>query len=921
MQRRIEIEIHRHGRAEIDTKITPFVTSVRWERSISAPWQSLSVSWKAPLGDSFSRVLPGDWVVFRILSAATQLGAMLARVTTVDGGAALSNATVVTDPSRFEAVGWWAFLAKTAVFTPRGWAESTGSLFSMFDWFNTIIPADVTQYDGRVGQSLANVFAAMSVVKLPNSLTGGTDLTLGDVIPVVHNKDTQRQFAPTRVIESVDIGSGPPGYFAPKYQAVQATVGDFIQGAYVPEPLLMELFPSFEPSVEQPAPQQSFAGSALRGLLGGWETLIYRIKPFRTRALREAAVAWVDYKHLEIEAVYRGAMVRSVFSPATLAVSAAEAGRAATQQDTNSGTNLLTSAYFNEITWNYLDSISIPRSMMRRFSAQLDDSKRLNCGTIRLSLSGSDEITAWEAAGLPIRYNEEILRHGLRINMPHWPFTFPPKLLNPDAGAQESRADKISDDASVDYVTYLRTIVAQFMQFYKNNHLYGSGTVDINFGQAVRISEGKDALSVDQILKLKPGEIIELDLPEKYYAYAETIKHVFSIAEGGVESASTSITFTRGHFKFPEDFLAQTVEVPISATQSAEADRDSANRPPADPSAAGVPGQTVAEPGFFACRDGRPAERFPVEYIYKNQTVMGGRRPLIEARADWIRGWAVTRGVRLEYFDRSTEPSGLPSSNPDGTRFELVKFDENGIMDPRYVGDRFFVAMACAYIVEAYWRLRYPEARIKFVGNGPLIREASGRGLENDPSQNHISGSAFDFAIYLDSTTIVPVLQTWASLHRLALAGRIPPGAMGLYLNGSPATGIQGTAWAQSGLAVQAGFPPGSAGGVHYDFRGAYRRKTNPRRVEDYELYNPTASPLIPGTKYVWVNSRGSGNSDLMYAEATAYLATRVPTVLVYYNTKGALDPTLWSAESDIIPNVEQLLGNEESCFIQGKPL
>lgn len=906
MPRRIVIEIHRHGRLEVDRDITAFVTKAVWSRSLSAPWQSLSVTWKAPLGDSFSRVLPGDWLVFRVLSSSIQLGAMLCRVTKIRGGTQMAGATHISTPSSFEAVGWWAFLSKTKVFTPTGWTESTGTLFSMKDWWEKIVATDVDIFQGRIGDSLARLFRVLAAVKLPESLTGGTPLTLGDVVPVVHNKETRDRFAANRVVESVDIGGGPPGYLAPTWVMSQASVGDFITGAYVPEPMLMELFPSFEPLAGQPPSQQSFAGEALYELLGGWETLIYRIKPFRTRPLRESAVAWAEYKHTETEKQMVQALAASALSPArALARAATEAAEKFTAP-TNTRVNLLTSAFFREVTWDYLKAVSIPLRMVRSFDAELNDERRLNCATIQLSLDGSETFTAWPQAGLPIRYDEEIRRHGLRLAMPHWTFTFPPKIEAPDD--QMSYADKISPNTSVDFLSYLRTIAAQYMQFYKNHHLYGEGSVSINFTEALNATEGADALRIDQVLKLKPGEILSIDFAkEPYFAYTETIRHTFTVHDGGIESADTSISFSHGHFGVSDDVLSRAVEVPINATQPSG---EVSPQGPGSPTVYGGTPRAPVDSGRFTCRDGRPAASFPQDYVfnYLNGPPVGS---LDNPSANWLVPWAVKRGVSPKYFNLSTERAG-GISNP---------FDSRWVLDPTRVGQRFHVAMACAFIVERYWRLQYPEARIKFVGGGPLIRNPVGAGLSRDPSQNHISGSAFDFAIYLTPTVVAPVLQTWASLVRLGNAKRIPRGAVGLYLNAAPDTGIKGTAWEQAGLPAIRGQSPGSSSGTHYDFRGSYTRMSNPRRIPGYPLHNATWPEFRSGTQYLWVNTDGLGTSDLVGPAAIEFLTFKLPSVLAYYLTQGNLDTTLWSAESEFIPNTEQLLGNEESCFMEGENL
>ncbi len=133
---------------------------------------------------------------------------------------------------------------------------------------------------------------------------------------------------------------------------------------------------------------------------------------------------------------------------------------------------------------------------------------------------------------------------------------------------------------------------------------------------------------------------------------------------------------------------------------------------------------------------------------------------------------------------------------------------------------------AAAEIVEQYWKQILP-------GQNPKVfitshhRPGAGKG-------NHTTGGAFDIRIELGDhqrgeapvSDRVPVLQTWASLKKLQLAGRIPLGGTGIYLNTETSgtkTGISGLRPDQAGsitggTGLKAG--PGGSAAPHYDMRG-----------------------------------------------------------------------------------------------------
>lgn len=909
----LRLEIYRHGRPEVED-ISDQITHVTWEESISAPWQSLSVTWKAPLRDSFTQVLPGDWVVLR-MTAGGGYSSMLARVEKVDHGIASRSGTVVKDPSSFTAVGWWAFLHTVKIFSHAGLigAEDTGTLMSIKSWAEALLPNVAAGLGGRLGEALTTLFRRLAAVHLPASLTGGKE-TLGELIPVVHSEELAQIFAPRRAQphDSVDkIGKGfLPGRIASHLNNHEITVGEMLTGTFVPDSALIELFPSFERfagnSFSRPpeenassapmssAPQAYYERAAVKSSLaeklGGWPSLVYRFKPFRTRPLREVAGVWVKDKTDEAEQILdyitagafpgalRTAITRLPPSP---------------QSEANDRIDAILSDNFDKVTWNYVNARAIGHDQIRSFRFHTSDSKRVNAATFALSYDGSNGPWGQAELGIPLTYDEEIRRHGLRIARPTWPFTVDTGTvpLGPADGDEslgtDEKKEKVTSDLAGDLITYLRTICAQYLQFYKNNHLYGEGEAVINFRDAVLFGEtDRDTVGV-RFFDIKPGEVISLDLTglgPLYYAYAESVRHTFNIDGSAILTGNTSISFSHGHYGIGQDTLAKATKVPIKRVASSEADpakSQPSGAPPRDP--------LNAARAAFMCDQGT-AGGFPPGEQESTPGSGGGDTGLDTAKfPDWLRSWGISRGFKPHQY------------NPEYYETPLAKI-EPGVYGRELIWQRVWVATAVAFVIERYWQINYPTAQIK-------ILDAQGRTLAIDPAQNHVSGAAIDFAVRIGQVT-VPVLQTWACLRRLEQSARIPGGSKGLYLNCGPA-GIKGTAWEDAGASTVRGAPPGSAGGIHYDFRRSYGRRF-------YVNSEGKTITLVP-TKYLWVNSRGTGQTDLRDVvnslRASAFLKEFNPAIAEYYRTNGSDDPTLWSASHPNIPNVQQVLGQVPSCF------
>lgn len=903
---RVSIQLHRHGRPMLP--ITSTVTSLQWTKSIAAPWQSLTVTWKATVKDSFGLVSVGDWVLLTSPGpAGRDLGLSLCHIDDVDSAVVNTNGTLQTTPITIKATSWWNLLQTVSLYSPKGWAEDIGTLLSMQTWSRAVggLVSDYTV--GALGTSLRKLFKLLAAVELPETLGG---LKLSDVIPIVCDKVTKEQFAPTRVVESVDIGGGLPNRLTSMMQSYEANVGEIITGAFVPEPLLIEMFPSFEPfelstslaqshaqaEVQSVTPSPNYSSPdtemtsvdgtpppparqlnaalevnpALANILGGWETLIYRIKPFRDRPLRESAVAHVNYQHANVEKEIEAALSNSPLSNSEIDRRVAnEANRGSSFE---ASTQLVLDNIFEEDTWGYTTAKFFDKDEVRSLSFQRSDKTRLNASSIVLAPDPSTGIEALKQIGLPITYDEEIRRHGLRVLKPSWSFTLP--TAETRGSSNLAPLPHRDSNAGSRYLAYLRTICAQFMQFYKNNHIFSKGALVVNLTEATTLKTIDSQKTLGKVMNLKPGETIVVrlkDNQELFYAYAESISHMFNIADGGVTSASTSISYSRGHFGVLKEALTD-IQVPIRQGSAPSQQR-------------GTPtGQVTNTP------------RTP--YADTSPT------PKTCAAGVAYRGWP----TNLDALDVSKVPPGLvswatargfrriPAGSLDTYRHELI-------------------AMACGYVIERYWAQSDPEAHIVF--------------STSPHGGAHNYGAAFDFMIrcrpIVSTTPDIPVFQNWAALGKLASNGRIPFGGRGLYVNISP-SGVRlgriadqnnpaadptnpNNAGSASPASAAGRRPPGSSGGTHYDFRGTFGL-TN---------LGGDATFNAAGTSWIWVDTTGDGRDDYKLGESGPGGGTEVynqvhPKIKAYFLSKGLSDTSLLSVGTSV-PNIMQVLGQVDSCF------
>ena len=183
---------------------------------------------------------------------------------------------------------------------------------------------------------------------------------------------------------------------------------------------------------------------------------------------------------------------------------------------------------------------------------------------------------------------------------------------------------------------------------------------------------------------------------------------------------------------------------------------------------------------------GKRAQSFPASLSQVNlNMVMPGL----------ISKWSAPRGIE-KAFQRGIKPG----------------------MDPWYTW--CVMCMAASEVIERYWRTWDPTAK--------LVITDHWRGKRGGDNGNH-KGPAMDFEIRYKNGAVPSVYQ-WCSMRYLMGSGRIPKGAVGLYMNfnglkGSRnrlhPPGITGPGLNEQGKnTARSCKAPGGSTNVHYDFRG-----------------------------------------------------------------------------------------------------
>jgi hypothetical protein len=332
---------------------------------------------------------------------------------------------------------------------------------------------------------------------------------------------------------------------------------------------------------------------------------------------------------------------------------------------------------------------------------------------------------------------------------------------------------------------------------------------------------------------------VSANYSNEYFGYINSVTHNVQRLPSGILSGSTQLSFSRGHFADMWDVL-HGVNVPLTEIdkplngaggaggQTAGGGRACALRPG---EVAGVLNKVVCDTYalFKTSLDTFGAGEFRVDWGKEVPAIMatGGIAPYTTSniQAPALANPADYNAITQKYITDKMQGDSrwlycwfleAISVMPLGEYQDL----SNVLLNSTNATQRanLWALAACAYVIETYWRQKseYDGVRLRIRS----IPRAKDQGY-------HTLYAAMDF--YLEypvnfAGEQAGALQVWASLFKLAQAGRIPYGGRGLYLNVNPTAGIKGTAFSEAGSPskMNCQYPPGGSSWTHYDIRAMW---------------------------------------------------------------------------------------------------
>jgi hypothetical protein len=573
------LERHRYGVTE-KVELQHRMQAVTINKNLAGV-EDVQLNMLGTFNEAMTEFAPGDFAVLRdARGAAWSWG----RVSLVRSTTKREPRGVLTNSPYSVAVqGWFDFLSRTRlhVFETQT-RPSEGTLFSIIEW-HAIMAQLNSMHKSSAGMMLQYMLQQLLRIRLPESLGGGW---LYEQVPLVHDAATAALYAPEFAdIEPVDYGDLMPNITLNAFNNRSTDIGSFLTNMFVPEPMLIELFPYLSyagaravpgvgsPVVSGPAGTAAIpAGSlpatgsdALSNILGARPVIVYRVKPFRVNPLYSAAVSKISYtdENPEYGLFSEHASVYSQPLKATLQAARIAARNATTKQ-------LVDQNYFKQVTFNPETIVPLPYHYITSVTRQRSDADRVNASSINAGppdTSSQISVGAFEPYGLPITQKDQIEKHGLRLRLPTWPF-YAPNATPPQ-----------------DLIAFYRAVAAQVMQFYQTGHLYETGTMTAHFTHAVVLKDPPPAHAswqpitrlpdaTEQVPGIEPGRWFRtpyfggLDLPmtppaspapagtppgvptgaPEYFGYINAVAHTIQRLENGLLTAQTNINFQRGHF-------------------------------------------------------------------------------------------------------------------------------------------------------------------------------------------------------------------------------------------------------------------------------------------------------------------------------------------------------------------------------------
>jgi len=536
---KIAVEVHRY-RTDRRSKERPvrfdpgdWTGGVQWSEGVVPPFGGIQLALKLPRSLYHEAPMIGDWIVLRDAETnrALQWGYVIASSGQIERN---EKGALSTGMIQLAAIDFWAHASRIQVIAPPGinrLLDAKGTLLSVDEWGAVARALVKRAARGDIGGAMAETWKTLARIRLPASLGGDY---LARAIEVVYDADTQLQYGPTITVDP------PPGVSVQGLTSAGAfggMIGDLINGTFVPDLNMVELFPTLAEYGIHPRADPYTAALDARS-----QTDLEAQAMFKSRKVGEELITVnpitgePDYR---IDAEVQNIGSLGTFEPASntgkilgrnpvlvyrmcpwrdeaISVMLEQSG----PQSLSQIEALIDTSLFDDPTWGNPDHV-FPEHHVYSLHWAMNDAEHVNCVTVGLPTQPDHPIAFWQRLGLPIKMKLDIEDHGLRVFRPNWPF-FPPIAEDP---AQQ-----------VEFIRHLRAVAHQALQFKGGAHRFMSGTLHTKYAPTVRAGTVVAA-------ELPPS--VAADESERFTGYAERVTHTIQASDDRVH-AETTIDYQRG---------------------------------------------------------------------------------------------------------------------------------------------------------------------------------------------------------------------------------------------------------------------------------------------------------------------------------------------------------------------------------------
>lgn len=450
-----ELRVELHGYDEGDglaatapprpLDVTPFVRSLRWRHSTTAPYETINMVLALPpaallrelpgvaIREGQARDLrlpvPGSWCVIRSRNVRTDglanhgagwpalFWGRVARISFAEDYTARPEgveSVPQTLLTRVSCESWATALGRSQILLTAGQTSiPDGFAYTLDSWSQIMegLLASASQDNGGAGEVMRQVFELVAKLELPETLGAGSRKTLAEAVAVVFDRATAAQSAPMRLGQTARV----PGLMMPAANLwTSSSVWGFLASTFSGGAQQIELFPSLElPTTQaptqgrawrreddladEPAPPNGLptAQSGVGAALGAQPVLVYRLAPHLYRAVDALLLAEFGLSGQPLAqrlAVEFGAQV-TTFGQDPVSLAPPARWYVGTQSD------------------------------LVRYEFTQDDADRVNTVGFRTPIQPAAVLSLYGPLGLPAVLEDDVRRHGLRlveVAHPYW---------------------------------------------------------------------------------------------------------------------------------------------------------------------------------------------------------------------------------------------------------------------------------------------------------------------------------------------------------------------------------------------------------------------------------------------------------------------------------------------------------------------